>query len=57
MQLSKATSIKLQHSTQVTTGVFDPRSYRDTDPNWARRRRSDWLSFPGTIRSLYTRLV
>jgi len=39
--------------TEVTTGVFDPRTYKVNDPNWARRRKSSWLAWPGTIK--YTR--
>ena len=36
--------------TEVTRGVFDPRTYREADPvNWARKRRSDWLAIPGKI--------
>jgi len=39
--------------TEVTTGVFDPRNYKVNDPHWARRRKSSWLAWPGTIK--YTR--
>jgi len=39
--------------TEVTTGVFDPRNYKLNDPHWARRRKSSWLAWPGTIK--YTR--
>jgi len=35
-------------------GTFDPRNYKQTDPNWARRRRSDVYG-PGVI--TYTREV
>merc|ERR1712142_1266004 len=38
---------------EVTTGVFDPRTYKLNDPHWARRRKSSWLAWPGTIK--YTR--
>merc|ERR1712215_522080 len=38
---------------EVTQGVFDPRNYKNTDPNWARKRKPEWLSFPGVIK--YTR--
>jgi len=37
----------------VSQGVFDPRNYKNTDPNWARRRKSDWLACTGKIK--YTR--
>merc|ERR1712226_1767002 len=37
----------------IQRGVFDPRNYKNTDPNWARRRKSDWLACTGTIK--YTR--
>jgi len=39
--------------TEVTTGVFDPRTYKMNDEHWARRRKSSWLAWPGTIK--YTR--
>eukprot|EP00092_Neocalanus_flemingeri_P045739 GFUD01051259.1.p1 GENE.GFUD01051259.1~~GFUD01051259.1.p1 ORF type:complete len:113 (-),score=53.21 GFUD01051259.1:107-445(-) len=36
--------------TEVTRGVFDPRTYREVDPNnSARKRRSEWLAIPGQI--------
>merc|ERR1711963_205545 len=38
----------MSYKTEVTRGVFDPRTYREDDPtNWARKRRSDWLAFLG----------
>merc|ERR1711973_718434 len=46
---------QLNMSVEVTTGVFDPRNYKDSDPNWARRRKSEYLSFPGKIRFTRTR--
>jgi len=40
--------------TEVTTGVFDPRTYKENDVvHWAKRRKSSWLAWPGTIK--YTR--
>jgi len=40
--------------TEITTGVFDPRSYKLNDVvHWAKRRKSSWLAWPGTIK--YTR--
>merc|ERR1711892_35134 len=48
--LRQATSPKMSVKTEVTRGVFDPRTYREADPvNWARKRRSDWLAIPGKI--------
>merc|ERR1711915_575043 len=32
----------------VQTGVFDPREYKKTDVNWARKRKSEYLG-PGKI--------
>ena len=44
--------------TEVTRGVFDPRTYREADPeNSARKRRSDWLSIPGKIHYVRERTV
>ena len=44
--------------TEVTRGVFDPRTYREADPeNAARKRRSDWLSIPGKIHYVRERTV
>ena len=44
--------------TEVTRGVFDPRTYREADPvNWARKRRSDWLALPGKIHYVRERTV
>ena len=44
--------------TEVTRGVFDPRTYREADPvNWARKRRSDWLAIPGKIHYVRERTV
>ena len=54
--------------TEVTNGVFDPRTYKVVrfesfyidflyfqlnDPHWAKKRKSSWLAWPGTIK--YTR--
>jgi len=39
--------------TEVIKGVFDPRNYKKDDPNWAKRRKSEYLAFPGVIK--YTR--
>merc|ERR1712173_225868 len=50
----RAMSVK----TEVTRGVFDPRTYRETDPvNWARKRRSDWLAVTGKIHYVRERTV
>eukprot|EP00092_Neocalanus_flemingeri_P045741 GFUD01051261.1.p1 GENE.GFUD01051261.1~~GFUD01051261.1.p1 ORF type:complete len:112 (-),score=57.00 GFUD01051261.1:206-541(-) len=44
--------------TEVTRGVFDPRTYREVDPNnSARKRRSDWLAIPGKIHYVRERTV
>ena len=44
--------------TEVTRGVFDPRTYREADPeNAARKRRSDWLAIPGKIHYVRERTV
>ena len=44
--------------TEVTRGVFDPRTYREADPvNWARKRRSDWLAVTGKIHYVRERTV
>jgi hypothetical protein len=44
--------------TEVTRGVFDPRTYQEADPvNWARKRRSDWLAIPGKIHYVRERTV
>ena len=44
--------------TEVTRGVFDPRTYREADPvNWARKRRNDWLAIPGKIHYVRERTV
>merc|ERR1711962_601072 len=32
---------------EVVSGVFDPRHYKEGDPNWAKKRKSEWLQFPG----------
>jgi len=32
---------------EVISGVFDPRNYKEGDPNWAKKRKSEWLQFPG----------
>jgi len=45
----------LDMAVEVTTGVFDPRNYKENDPNWAQRRKSEYLSFPGKIRFTRTR--
>jgi len=43
---------------EVTRGVFDPRTYREADPNnAARKRRSDWLAIPGKIHYVRERTV
>ena len=43
---------------EVTRGVFDPRTYREVDPdNSARKRRSDWLAIPGQIHYVRERTV
>ena len=31
--------------------LFEKFALKDSDPNWARRRKSEYLSFPGKIRS------
>merc|ERR1711875_32305 len=46
-------SSKMPVRTEITTGVFDPRTYKESDIHWARRRKSSWLAWPGTIK--YTR--
>merc|ERR1712098_637841 len=52
--IHRAMSLK----TEVTRGVFDPRTYRETDPvNWARKRRSDWLAVTGKIHYVRERTV
>jgi len=38
----------------VQTGVFDPREYKKTDVNWARKRKTEYMG-PGKI--YYTREV
>eukprot|EP00092_Neocalanus_flemingeri_P028897 GFUD01031379.1.p1 GENE.GFUD01031379.1~~GFUD01031379.1.p1 ORF type:complete len:114 (+),score=53.63 GFUD01031379.1:85-426(+) len=44
--------------TEVTRGVFDPRTYREVDPNnSARKRRSDWMAIPGKIHYVRERTV
>merc|ERR1711892_285501 len=44
------TNSRMSLKTEVTRGVFDPRTYREADPeNAARKRRSDWLAIPGKI--------
>merc|ERR1712008_396153 len=49
---------KMSVKTEVTRGVFDPRTYREADPvNWARKRRSDWLAIPGKIHYVRERTV
>ena len=43
---------------EITRGVFDPRTYREADPNnAARKRRSDWLAIPGKIHYVRERTV
>merc|ERR1711862_108758 len=39
--------------TEVIKGVFDPRNFKNDDPNWAKKRKSEYLAFPGVIK--YTR--
>merc|ERR1712235_59827 len=39
--------------TEIVHGVFDPRKYKKDDPHWAKKRKSEYLAFPGTIN--YTR--
>jgi len=39
--------------TEIIHGVFDPRKYKKDDPHWAKKRKSEYLAFPGTIN--YTR--
>ena len=43
---------------EVTRGVFDPRTYKEVDKeNWARKRRSDWMSTTGQIHYVRERTV
>merc|ERR1712243_528973 len=39
--------------TEIIHGVFYPRKYKKDDPHWAKKRKSEYLAFPGTIN--YTR--
>merc|ERR1712212_1157986 len=35
---------------EVTRGVFDPRTYKNDDPNnWARKRKPEWMATTGKI--------
>merc|ERR1711955_26241 len=35
--------------TEIIRGEFDPRKYKKDDPHWAKKRKSEYLAFPGTI--------
>merc|ERR1711970_1601111 len=49
---------RMSTKVEVTRGVFDPRTYREADPNnAARKRRSDWLAVPGKIHYVRERTV
>merc|ERR1711970_727674 len=49
---------RMSTKVEVTRGVFDPRTYREADPNnAARKRRSDWLAIPGKIHYVRERTV
>merc|ERR1712183_162287 len=49
---------RMSTKVEVTRGVFDPRTYREADPNnVARKRRSDWLAIPGKIHYVRERTV
>merc|ERR1712126_251964 len=32
--------------TEIIKGVFDPRGYKKDDPNWAKKRKSEYLMYP-----------
>merc|ERR1712128_211932 len=52
------TNSRMSVKTEVTRGVFDPRTYREADPeNAARKRKSDWLAIPGKIHYVRERTV
>merc|ERR1711875_149826 len=54
----KKFNIRMSTKVEVTRGVFDPRTYREADPNnAARKRRSDWLAIPGKIHYVRERTV
>merc|ERR1712131_150052 len=51
-------SARMSTQVEVTRGVFDPRTYKEADPNnAARKRRSDWLAIPGKIHYVRERTV
>merc|ERR1712088_701296 len=51
-------SARMSAQVEVTRGVFDPRTYKEADPNnAARKRRSDWLAIPGKIHYVRERTV
>merc|ERR1712112_236824 len=54
----KKFNTRMSTKVEVTRGVFDPRTYREADPNnAARKRRSDWLAIPGKIHYVRERTV
>merc|ERR1711887_402975 len=54
----KKFSARMSTKVEITRGVFDPRTYREADPNnAARKRRSDWLAIPGKIHHVRERTV
>merc|ERR1712228_889373 len=54
----KKFSARMSTKVEITRGVFDPRTYREADPNnAARKRRSDWLAIPGKIHYVRERTV
>merc|ERR1712213_92563 len=43
---------------EVTRGVFDPRTYKEDDPNnWARKRKPEWMATTGKIHYVRERTV
>ena len=56
--LSFRFSARMSTKVEITRGVFDPRTYREADPNnAARKRRSDWPAIPGKINYVRERTV
>ena len=55
---SQCLCCRMSTKVEVTRGVFDPRTYKEVDPNnAARKRRSDWLAIPGKIHYVRERTV
>ena len=73
MAQSPGSAIRMCTRTEVTTGVFDTRTYKVSklfkvfvinflhfqlnDPNWAKKRKSSWMAWPGTIKFTRERTV